>query len=201
MIADRTPHRYKFVLDEFSEYLDGKILDVGCYKAHLRNFFKNRYTGIDIGGKPDIKLNFEKDRLPFRKNQFDCIICLDVLEHVDNAHELLKTLINISSKHMIISLPNEHYWRFRILHILGKSNNREWGFFPENRHKWFSNYNQVKKFIKNFAKENRLKIIREEKYTQKDKMNRILPKCIYTKLRDKFPNFFTETTFFVLKKT
>ena len=62
------------------------FLDVGCDEALLKTLLAPdiKYTGIDVAGKPDIVLNLEKiERLPFDDSTFDCVICSDVLEHLD----------------------------------------------------------------------------------------------------------------------
>ena len=78
--------RPQYLYDNFKHLLNGKVLDVGCDRAVLRDMLdKVEYTGIDIAGAPDITINLEEiDRLPFEDNQFDCVVCTDVLEHLDN---------------------------------------------------------------------------------------------------------------------
>ena len=49
--------RSDFVAHRFADYLQGSILDVGCDQAPLHGIFRSSYTGIDIAGKPDIKID------------------------------------------------------------------------------------------------------------------------------------------------
>lgn len=84
----RREERIKYAIEHFGKYLSGKVLDVGCDKAVLREMLPEiEYTGVDIGGDPDVKIDLEKiDRLPFEDGAFDCVLCTDVLEHLDNLH-------------------------------------------------------------------------------------------------------------------
>lgn len=48
------------------------MLDVGCDEAHLKSLVPGiRYTGIDVGGKPDLVVDLESaERLPFGDRAF-----------------------------------------------------------------------------------------------------------------------------------
>lgn len=47
----------------------------------------------------------------YRDNEFDLVICCEVLEHVNNFEQALKELKRISKKYILISVPNEPIWR------------------------------------------------------------------------------------------
>ena len=133
--------RSEFIARRFGPYLRGKVLDVGCDKAHLRRLVGGLdYTGIDVGGEPDLVINLEKvDRLPFQDNTFDCVVCSDVLEHVDNLHWNFDELIRVAKGHAIISLPNN--WANARRPIgRGHGSIGHYGLPPAppaDRHKWF----------------------------------------------------------------
>src|SRR3990172_165275 len=62
-----------------------KILDVGCGNKPYYPFFEKvaaSYTGLDIypGKKVDIISSAEK--MPFKKNSFDVVVCFQALEHI-----------------------------------------------------------------------------------------------------------------------
>ena len=133
-------------------FLSGKILDVGCFEAPLRTIVgTERYTGIDIAGNPDISLNLEKiDNLPFEDSEFETVICVEVLEHLDNLHSLSKDLFRCSSQYVLISLPNA--WRDARSKIhKGRGSIAHYGI-PKNppldRHKWFFNLEEGIDYLK-----------------------------------------------------
>lgn len=143
--------RARFIAGRFSEFLQGKILDVGCWEKDLQKYLpaETKYLGLDIGGKPDIKIDLEKEKLPFADGEFDCVVCSDVLEHLDNLHDVFNELIRVANKYVIISLPNN--W-LSVKNILLK-NGGKFKFYglpaqkPEDRHKWFFNFTEAENFI------------------------------------------------------
>jgi 2-polyprenyl-3-methyl-5-hydroxy-6-metoxy-1,4-benzoquinol methylase len=67
-------------------------------------------------------------------NQFDCIILLEVLEHLENYRAALKELFRVSKKHVILSVPNESLWR--ILNIARGKYIRDFGNTPGHINHW-----------------------------------------------------------------
>jgi len=140
-----------------SIFSDGKILDVGCFEAPLRKIVgPERYTGIDIAGEPDILINLEKaNKLPFQDGEFNTVICIEVLEHLENIYELSEELFRLSSQFVLISLPNS--WRDARSKIekgygsfahYGLPRNR-----PKDRHKWFFNLEEAANYLKEITPE------------------------------------------------
>ena len=119
---------------------------------------------IDITGDPDLKLNLEKDLpLPFEDNFFDTVIATDVLEHLDNLHEVFDEMVRVCKGHIIISLPNPvcdslAYWRSKVYKDNSINRKKYYGKYmkfyglpferPFDRHKWFFNYEEVLEFMK-----------------------------------------------------
>ena len=68
--------------------------------AALRDLLPRvRYTGIDLGGTPDITIDLERaDRLPFDAAAFRCVVCSDVLEHLDNLHAVFGELLRVAGR-------------------------------------------------------------------------------------------------------
>lgn len=80
--------RHKFLCDEFSEFLNGTILNIGGGgEKHLLNYISPKeYLELDITGNHDIKIDLDNiNPLPIKDNRFDTIICTDVLEHLEDA--------------------------------------------------------------------------------------------------------------------
>ncbi|MCA9271076.1 MAG: class I SAM-dependent methyltransferase, partial [Planctomycetales bacterium] len=94
----------------FGDFLVESVLDVGCYEAPLRERLTNagvRYFGVDIAGSPDQRIDLEKtDRLPFDDGQFHTVMCIEVLEHIDNCHAIFDELLRVASHYALVSLPN-----------------------------------------------------------------------------------------------
>jgi SAM-dependent methyltransferase len=143
--------RSRYIADRFNSYLQGKVLDIGCDKAVLKGLVNDiEYTGVDIGGTPDIRINLEEvDRLPFNDKQFDCVICSDVLEHLENLHHIFSELVRVSNKYVIISLPNNWANARRPIEK-GRGSMAHYGLPidpPKDRHKWFFNMTEAIDFI------------------------------------------------------
>ena len=143
--------RIEYLAQAFKPFLDGKLLDVGCDKAHLKAILPDiDYVGVDISKDADIQLNLEESKgLPFADDSFDCVICSDVLEHLDNLHQIFGDMVRVSRKYLIISLPNN--WANARRPIgRGKGSFGHYGLPvdpPQDRHKWFFSLTEAEEFI------------------------------------------------------
>lgn len=148
--------RTRWVFEHFAPvFREGRVLDVGCYQAPMRKFIgKERYTGVDFVGDPDVVLNLEECRsLPFEDRSFDTVMCIEVLEHLDNLHALAADLFRLSRRHVLISLPNA--WRDARMKIeRGSGQIAHYGLpreAPPDRHKWFFNVSEATAFLQGLA--------------------------------------------------
>ncbi len=166
--------RSKFVATRFAEYLGESVLDVGCFDAPLRTLLgSSLYTGVDMAGKPDIQLHLEKAaRLPFGDRTFRAVLCIDVLEHLDNLHAVFGELVRVAKQYVIISLPN--CWCDARQPIgRGKGHFGHYGLplqCPEDRHKWFFSLTEARQFVERKAEEFDLEIP-EMFVTEKPRIN------------------------------
>jgi len=152
---DTRPARTEYLVRRFDRYLKGRILDVGCDRAILKDLLPGMdYTGVDISGSPNVRLDLEKSvRLPFDDRTFDCVICIDVLEHLDNFHQIFRELIRTCGRYLIISLPNCWVGARKPLGR-GKGSFGHYGLPadpPADRHKWFFSLSEAKRFLKKQA--------------------------------------------------
>jgi len=83
-----------------------RVLDIGCAKGYLVLAFKKINIdayGVDISDyaikhspklikKNLIKINVEKQKLPFPNNYFDLVISTEVIEHISSHHFLLNEI-------------------------------------------------------------------------------------------------------------
>ena len=111
-----------------------QVLDIGCKHAYLCDILIERglhcnYYGIDISEKV---INSVKDKngsfqvcdvmnaLPFEKEQFDYVFCLELLEHVENPIFLLKEVHRILTRKgtLLLSVPNPYNWMTILANIM-----------------------------------------------------------------------------------
>lgn len=158
--------RSKWLVERFNaEVSDSKsVLDIGCYNKDLKKYIPENieYKGIDIDGKPDIYLNLDKiEQLPFNDNEFDMVVCADVLEHIENIHLIFDEICRVSSKYILITLPNSYAMILSFLRgkkytenieklkQFGK-HNKFYGLpleIPNDRHRWFFSFEEAIDFI------------------------------------------------------
>ena len=156
--------RANYLVDKFGKLLVGNVLDVGCDMRLLRKLLPPEvaYTGIDIGGDPDIQIDLEKiDRLPFDDAAFECVVCTDVLEHIDNLHHVFAELARVSSRYIIISLPN-NWVNARLPVARGRGHIGFYGLpvnKPVDRHKWFFSLSEAREFFEGQADSMSLNIV------------------------------------------
>jgi SAM-dependent methyltransferase len=195
--------RSEYVARRFAKYLRESVLDVGCFEAPLRDILRDvDYTGVDMTGNPDIQLHLERcESLPFESDSFHCVICLEVLEHLDNLHAMFDEIIRVARTHVILSLPN--CWRGARRPVeRGKGSFGHYGLpvqAPADRHKWFINYVQARDFFTGQAEEKGLTIT--ELFTTEKR--RPLAKILLRHLLfrgDRYRNRYVETVWCVYSK-
>jgi len=151
--------RYQFVAKRLGRYLKSPILDVGSSHNYLKKYISKdiKYISVDIVGNPSFKVDLEKEGLArFEDNSFTTVICCDVLEHLDNLHEVFDEICRVSNQYVIISLPN-NWLHFKYRLIKNKGESKFYGLpleKPTDRHKWFFNYDQALNFLVLRGKEN-----------------------------------------------
>ncbi|MFT4648332.1 MAG: SAM-dependent methyltransferase [Glaciecola sp.] len=154
--------RPRFFSERFRGPLKGSVLDVGCDEAVLREFVgADRYTGIDISDAADIRQNLmENGKLPFEDGQWDAVTCTDVLEHLENLHEIFEELVRVSGRHLLISLPNNWNSGRRQMHR-GYGSIAHYGLpldKPVDRHRWYFSLLEAKDFLEGQAERHNLEI-------------------------------------------
>ena len=73
-------------------------------------------------------------RLPFADDQFDLVLCLEVLEHLPRSEDGLAELLRVSKGHALVSVPHEPW--FRGANFLRGKHLRAWGNDPEHLHNY-----------------------------------------------------------------
>lgn len=131
--------------DRFGE----SVLDVGCDRAGLRNHVSGRYHGVDRTPEADEELDLEGG-LPYADRSFDTVVALDVLEHLDSAHDVRDELFRVADKMVVIGLPNLYEWRFRVAYSRGLPPSGKYEFppdAPEDRHRWITSLESSRQFV------------------------------------------------------
>jgi SAM-dependent methyltransferase len=95
----------------------GTVLEVGCGMGHLHEILsidRERYTGVDLNRQflamgreryPEIGLLAGgAEQLPFRTDAFDCVVCSDVLIHLEDMRPALRELIRVSRRYVLLRL-------------------------------------------------------------------------------------------------
>lgn len=154
---------FKTLVKEVERLRPKAVLDVGCGEGFTLNRFRKANIGkdligvdtsqraIELGRKQFPHLNLKEGsayKLPFKDNTFDLVLCLEVLEHLENPEKALEELCRVSKKYCIISVPNEPWFRFANF-IRGK-NLKRWGNDIEHINHWSTG--AFKKFIGKKAK-------------------------------------------------
>ena len=110
MISLRRKIINKCLIESLKDIKEGKVLDVGSERygnRFLLNNFKGEYITVDIDRKanPDVIASVED--LPFKDNNFDIILCLEVLEHVKVPEKAINEMRRVLKKNgkLIISIP------------------------------------------------------------------------------------------------
>ena len=101
---DKPYYIHQFALKHSKENDD--VLEVGCGFGHLAKLLvdnKRKYFGVDISDKSAkycISLGytcFQSDiiELPFPNNSFDCIVALEVIEHIPDVNKGIIEMIRV----------------------------------------------------------------------------------------------------------
>jgi len=125
MLISRFYKKIRLIIEEIKPNIK-KILEIGCGagESSLRIIkmipeiqydateYDMRY--IEEIKKRNIPLNVCQENvyeIKHADNSYDCIIMLEVLEHLEYIEKAITELFRVSRKYIIISVPNEPIWR------------------------------------------------------------------------------------------
>lgn len=110
-------YRIKF-LSYYLEQQHSTMLDVSCGKTNFARYF--RWKGMDVTcteaddklvtqakqmGFDCEKVDLENETLPFKDDNFDVVLCSEVIEHIKNPKEVIKELYRVTSDLVLITTP------------------------------------------------------------------------------------------------
>jgi len=159
-----------------------KICDIGCgngiFTSHLKKYSDTQLTGVDANkyaldlasnlNFDELKLvkDFSKDVQPFADNEFDLVICKDVLEHLIDPSFLVDEIYRITSKggYFLMHVPN-HFPIWGRLKFFFTNNIDTFNFFPDSErydfpHIRFFTYKSATKMLES----NGFKIVEDLSY-------------------------------------
>lgn len=107
-------YRKFYLYPLLNNYLDGKVIDVGCGLGDFIKYRKNT-VGVDVNPrivefcqKNSLNVSLIKDQnLHFDNNSFDGVIMDNVLEHITNPKRILNEVNRILNKNgiLVIGVP------------------------------------------------------------------------------------------------
>ena len=153
--------RNSFVAKKIGNLNGEVVLDVGCRdKIFKKKIFGNfKYIGIDFihtynndaNGEEGEFINHNLENgLPIEIQNIDIINALDVLEHIENIHQLFQEFFKKSNKIIIVALPNMAYYKFRLNFLFKGEVSEKYNFCHKkifDRHRWITNYKSIINFI------------------------------------------------------
>lgn len=209
----------KWVVDNFPELFKApSILDIGCDKKQLKRYIpeNTHYIGLDISKEADINFNLDSGNvLPFKDREFNLVVALDILEHIENIHQIFDELCRVSSKSILISLPNNLQSAIKgyIFRKYNKDKNYQLQhgkyskFYglpfekPEDRHRWFFNSEEAESFVNYRANKNGFNVVGiKYEIDMQSTIRKIFRFIIVGFSRRRMLDFFSGTIFFVLEK-
>ncbi len=126
--AQQLEERHKLALSLIGQ--PESILDLGCGDGlFLRNVNAQKKIGLDLSetavatakkkGTDTRVFDFEHEELPFKKDEFDVVTLLDVLEHTFQPDVQLRNAARVGKK-VIITVPNFAFAISRLQAFFGK---------------------------------------------------------------------------------
>jgi hypothetical protein len=157
----------QYVWLKYRSLLTGRILDVGADACHLKRHLApgTEYCGIGYGEGVDRVVNLEQELVPFPSESFDCVLCLDVLEHIENIHAVFDDLCRVTRRYAVVSLPNAWLDFYNMLRHGEYRPGQPMKFYglpldpPADRHKWFFSADEARAFIAYRAPINKMRIV------------------------------------------
>lgn len=131
--ADEEPARDPEALLRFRKALAAaglrsgeRVLDVGAKRGGLAHSARElgvdvSYTGVDLSPENaalatasglDVRVADVADRLPFEAGSFDCVFCLELLEHLVSPLTLLEEIRRVlgADGRAVVSVPSPYSW-------------------------------------------------------------------------------------------
>ncbi len=141
-----------------------KILDAGCGEGEVAGYIAEKYKeqciidAFDISKKivydaqkkyPSVRFS-SGDIYNINGEGYKCVLCCEVLEHLEFPERALSELKRVSDEYIIVSVPREPIWR--CLNLIRGKYIKDFGNTPGHIQHW-----STRKFV-HFLTENGLKV-------------------------------------------
>jgi SAM-dependent methyltransferase len=138
---------------ELLRHRTGSVLDIGARDQILRSNLdqtKWRYMSADLDGEHDYRIDLER-ALPIPDKTFDCVVAMDVLEHVDGLHAAFREVLRVSRRWVVIGLPNMGSFVHRLSMLFaGRPATAKYDLTiapVRDRHRWYLKLDDVDRFM------------------------------------------------------
>ncbi len=148
------------------------ILEAGCGEGHFTEFIRNCFPSshieaFDISDEIiEVAHDSKLENVDFHigdiyntgkeSSSYRLICASEVLEHIERPQDALKELERVSSKYVLITVPNEPLWRF--LNMMRGAYLKDFGNTPGHIQHW-----NKRQFIKMLRSNTHFRIVRFQK--------------------------------------
>lgn len=178
-----------------------RIVDIGARDCGLKSLVLENfeYLSIDLFQNADNTIDIVGDAFlldyNFINSKSDIIVGLDVLEHIDDIHEILNKLLCLNVETYFFCLPSTSHWLYRMKYLLnGRPPGGKYNIYStasvKDRHRWLTPYCESLKMMKSFS----------ELYNYSLTSVPLNNKFTETFLAHRYPEFLSWATFFILRK-
>jgi len=150
-------------LSEMTAGLEGNIVDMGCGEGYVLKFLGHQLQGNLFGLDlyPEVLQTAKKNndagfaaasiyQTPLKNKSVDTVLCLEILEHLEEPKRALQEMIRVSKKYIILSVPWEPFWRIGNMARLKYLS--DFGNTPGHLQHWTGR--SFKKFLTQFSPKN-----------------------------------------------
>ena len=90
-----------------------KILDAGCGEGFITDLLARNVENVELIGLEYTREAFVQGdiyAIPFEKNEFDLVLCTEVLEHLERPDRALRELTRVASHTILLTVPSEPWF-------------------------------------------------------------------------------------------
>lgn len=127
--------RYQKIASLLKEKKNGMLLDVGCgngaIEYHLKSSCNFDFYGFDKKdkvvalakqnlGNPNYIVSDGNKKFPYEDNTFDVVLCIGLLEHIEDPHNVVKECLRVMKPDGIGIINTPNAYQFDLYHYINK---------------------------------------------------------------------------------